>query len=439
LFTLNMGGVCGKDKSPTNLKVERGKKYHNSIKVVMPPKDEVFTRKKEWVGLKNLHNTCYINSVLQSFSASNYFMGYIEHLQVNIEGTFTEKLRTFLLQHRDTSEHNEGFLVPTDMVEAVYETFPMFERGMQEDAHEFLLVILDRLHSESKIADAVTTDFKKQKTVSVQKLWENYLAKHGSITSRVFEGLQRVSICCTGCKKVDQTCESFSVISLGLGEDETKLEKILIRNFQPEAFVGDNSLNCDRCKKKCPAAKRSRIIQVPQVLVMTLKRFEYEPKLGTIKKIDREIHYPSSGLSLPLQVSEVAVKIELFAVICQAGSISSGHYYSIIKSPDGNWYCCNDDKVTKVESPSDKNAYILFYRKTNQQLTQSETFAPVKLAENKSNVAYELDKQQTQVGEGEPIVCSRVTMDNEQFSRSLKVQRAPTQFVKKKGEKVPQK
>lgn len=87
-----------------------------------------------------------------------------------------------------------------------------FEKDMQEDAHEFLLIVLDRLHSESKSIDAVTTDIKKQKTVSVQKVWEDYLANHGSITSRVFEGLQRVSICCTGCKKVDQTCESFSYV-----------------------------------------------------------------------------------------------------------------------------------------------------------------------------------------------------------------------------------
>lgn len=90
------------------------------------------------------------------------------------------------------------------------EVLTQFERGMQEDAHELIMVLLDRMHTESKSVDVVTGDFKKQKTISVQKLWENYLAKHGSITSRVFEGLQRVSICCTGCKKVEQNCESFS-------------------------------------------------------------------------------------------------------------------------------------------------------------------------------------------------------------------------------------
>lgn len=35
--------------------------------------------------------------VLQSFTANNFLMGYMEHLEVNIEGTFTEKLKRFLM------------------------------------------------------------------------------------------------------------------------------------------------------------------------------------------------------------------------------------------------------------------------------------------------------------------------------------------------------
>ena len=81
---------------------------------------------------------------------------------------------------------------------------------MQEDAHELIMIILDRMHSETKISDQESLDFKKQKSINVQNVWQDYLSKHGSVTSRVFEGLQRVSICCTGCEKVEQKCESFS-------------------------------------------------------------------------------------------------------------------------------------------------------------------------------------------------------------------------------------
>ena len=104
------------------------------------------------------------------------------------------------------------------------------------------------------------------------------------------------------------------VISLGLGDKETKLEAIFQRNYQPEMFKDENALFCERCQKKCDASKRTRIIQAPQTLIVTLKRFEYDPTIENIRKIDREIEYKEE-LSLPLQVSEVAVKVELFAVI----------------------------------------------------------------------------------------------------------------------------
>lgn len=202
-------------------------------------------------------------------------------------------------------------------------------------------------------------------------------------------------------------------------------------------FKDDSCLYCERCKKKCPASKRTRIIQAPQTLIVTLKRFEYDTTIENIRKIDRQIDYKEE-LSLPLQVSEVAVKLELFAVIvvfikqCQAGSIFSGHYYALIKTAEGKWICCNDEKISTVDSPVDKNAYILFYKKTNITMTQSEMFAPVKMTENPSVIFTQDIEAQVQVPEGEAIVCSRDFMDEQQFSRGLRVERAPTTFVKSK-------
>lgn len=80
---------------------------------------------------------------------------------------------------------------------------------------------------------------------------------------------------------------------------------------------------------------------------------------------------------------------------------------------------------------ADKNAYILFYKKTNISLTQSEMFAPVKMNEAPGSSTQDLDPTE-QVPEGEAIVCSRVFMDEHQFTRGLRVERAPTTFVKSK-------
>jgi ubiquitin C-terminal hydrolase len=175
--------------------------------------------------------------------------------------------------------------------------------------------ILDRLHTETKIVVAKPKVLKMGNSVTVQKLWENHLANHESVTSRVFEGLQKVTINCSGCKNNFIKHEIFSVLSLILGEKETELEKILTRNYQPEAFVNDSMLECQTCKSKQKATKLTRIVHVPEVLVMTLKRFQYDPKICNFVKIDREISYKTQGFGLPMQVSEGAVSLELFAVI----------------------------------------------------------------------------------------------------------------------------
>ena len=232
-----------------------------------------------------------------------------------------------------------------------------FERGRQEDAHELILKLLDRMHAESKITDAEERGFRKPENVSVKQLWDNHILRHGSLTSKIFEGLQSVQILCNGCKANQVKHEIFSVMSLGLVKNESKLQNILIQNFQTEKFVGDNKLHCEKCNRKCDATKTSRVIHVPHVLVITLKRFEYDPKLKDFVKIEKHVQFDEQDFTLPIQVSRVSISLELFAVIvlslkqCQTGRISSGHYYAIIKDEKGEWTVCNDERTRKIASP----------------------------------------------------------------------------------------
>lgn len=71
--------------------------------------------------------------------------------------------------------------------------------------------ILDRIHTETRtIPTSNLKDPKNDKEISVEKLWKYHLAKHNSVTSRIFEGLQRVSTFCSGCKKTATKHEVFS-------------------------------------------------------------------------------------------------------------------------------------------------------------------------------------------------------------------------------------
>ena len=158
-------------------------------------------------------------------------------------------------------------------------------------------------------------EVRKPETLSVKQLWDNHISRHGSLTSKIFEGLQNVNILCMGCNALQTKHEIFSVMSLSLGKSESELQTILIQNYQPEMFKGDSKLECDKCKRKCDATKKTRVVHVPEVLVITLKRFEYDPRVGDFVKIDRSISYPEKDLTLPIQVSQVNVNLELFAVL----------------------------------------------------------------------------------------------------------------------------
>jgi len=313
-----------------------------------------------------------------------------------------------------------------------------FEKGRQEDAHELILKLLDRMHAESKITDDEEREFRKPEKVSVKQLWDNHISRHGSLTSKIFEGLQSVQILCMGCKANQIKHEIFSVMSLGLVKNESKLQNILIQNFQTEKFIGDNKLHCEKCNKKCDATKTSRVIHLPHVLVVTLKRFEYDPKINDFVKIEKAVQYDEVDFTLPMQVSRVSVNMELFAVIvvaphqCQTGRISSGHYYAIIKDEHADWIVCNDERTRKVNSPVpaadqiDKNAYILFYRKTDKPVNSKDRQYMLPLKDS-----HVLDEDDSQVPEGQVLVASKELMNDLQYQKATEIMRAPTTKIPK--------
>ena len=91
-----MGKICSKEKKPSS-SPSRSTEHKRTVIITAPEKGQIYTRETLWVGLKNLHNTCFINSVLQCFSANNTLMGYMQNIVFIIERSFTESLKKFLM------------------------------------------------------------------------------------------------------------------------------------------------------------------------------------------------------------------------------------------------------------------------------------------------------------------------------------------------------
>lgn len=119
------------------------------------------------VGLRNLGNTCFMNSVLQSLSNIQEFSGYFNtmpsletgkhkqkayhsrSMKENLDDVFVvEELRKVLLNLSQGGDGSKGAISPECLFLVIWKVVPQFRGHRQHDAHEFLRYMLDRLHTE---------------------------------------------------------------------------------------------------------------------------------------------------------------------------------------------------------------------------------------------------------------------------------------------------
>lgn len=145
-------------------------------------------------------------------------------------------------------------------------------------------------------------------------------------------------------------------------------------------MMGADKYFCNICKKRVLAYKQITISKLPSILILHLKRFSVEfyadfHKQFTPKKINKHVEFPEV-LDFMGDQSEVIFEddrelnaglFELCAVLVHSGpKLGYGHYYAMVKSPDGQWFKMNDTSVIKcslVKHVLKEQAYILFYRK----------------------------------------------------------------------------
>ncbi|XP_037615327.1 ubiquitin carboxyl-terminal hydrolase 5-like [Sebastes umbrosus] len=123
---------------------------------------------------------------------------------------------------------------------------------------------------------------------------------------------------------------------------------------------------CDKCDAKTDATIKCVIKRHPEVLMLLLKRFEFDYSYMRYVKNNRTVDVPCT-----LQIPENQT-YELYAVVDHFGGLRGGHYNATIKpQEEERWYKFNDDSVTLLEYQpfqvdnieKSGSAYLLFYRK----------------------------------------------------------------------------
>ena len=292
----------------------------------------------------------------------------------------------------------------------------------QQDAQEWFTIIIDKLH-ESAVNPAQNPAFKPNHKKHCQCFFH-----------KVFYGRFSSDLTCDSCHKSTTTESEYSSLDLDFQKQKKRKKKLLkeaaaAANPQgasgsastskkaqaaaqqipppiptlseclkaytaPEALNQDSQqIDCQSCKRKTSAERRTRIRKMPAILTMHVKRFgmkkppgaassqngtvsslvgtpeKYEGKLDFPLDLDM---YPYTSNAQPNQLyrdqpTQCVYDLEC-VVVHQGDHAHTGHYYAFCRVAVGEgkemkWFKFDDEIVsaTTTEEVLRQEAYLLFY------------------------------------------------------------------------------
>lgn len=341
------------------------------------------------VGLRNLGNTCFMNTGLQCLCHLEPLIAFFlskqweEEISVkNQLGTGGRLARAFatLVQHLWLRADDRVY-DPRELHRSLQSVAPhLFRSFEQQDVQEFLAYMIDGLHEDLNMAasggdrrcinnNPPSADPRQGSDEMAEEYagacaWVQHLARDKSCMVDLFQGQLRSCLTCLECSHVSTQFDPFLYMSVPLSKTMRTLGDAIDAFLAGETLTGAEQWHCERCKKKVDAKKKIDIWKVPQILVLHLKRFEF---MGSrFSKIDVPLTTELSSLDFTQYVSSTQRTPPIFDVWCVAhhsGSYGFGHYTATCKDHrDGQWYVFNDGIVERVDESRviSRTAYVLF-------------------------------------------------------------------------------
>ncbi|XP_063231097.1 ubiquitin carboxyl-terminal hydrolase 8 isoform X2 [Bacillus rossius redtenbacheri] len=180
-------------------------------------------------GLKNLGNSCYMNSIIQCISNTTslafYFVEGQHHNDMNKSaktcGRVVEEVAAVV---RKLWSGQLRSIAAYDLKAVVGQLKSSFKGTEQQDSHEFFTLIMDWLHQELNKKSGISPKMSK----SLSKLppdeveWEKFRSSNDSIIQTLFFGQQTSTVTCCTCSEKSVTYEPFSTLSLPLPSSVNK-------------------------------------------------------------------------------------------------------------------------------------------------------------------------------------------------------------------------
>jgi ubiquitin carboxyl-terminal hydrolase 34 len=370
-----------------------------------------------FLGLRNLGNTCYMNSLMTQLYMNPGF-------------------RSFMMNDLSTTFN-------TSLLKSTQELFCHMQNSFEPCGDPALFARQIRTYTGEGINVTEQMDVEEFFNLLFEQ-WEDQLDTTALKQKfRSFYGGKLVyQIKSMECEHVSEREEPCLNIQCDV-QGKSNLEESLKAYIEGDVMQGDNKYKCESCGGKLVnAVRRTCLKDIPDNLILHLKRFEYDISLQRRNKINDCFEFPMKidmspytfdRLSDPESVQQED-KFELVGVLVHKGQAEHGHYISYIRTRpeiDGAspvWLLFDDSEVSEFDPrdigdmcfggyvdakggyatlpPTVKpyNAYMLFYQRSSSL--------------RQISVELEMDAAQMPKPQIPPFIQERIHEENCQILRS---------------------
>ena len=325
-------------------------------------------------GIRNLGNTCYMNSIIQCLShvipLTKYVL-YRKEFESHLHENRTKReirVAVYWYHLMNNMWNNNKILEPVMFKRMFGEMDPRVAGFDQNDAHEILLSLLNIIHDATSfpVEMNINGEPKNPRDILIKNSYMSWKQSWGKQYSKIVElfGGQFYSwLKCPECGYKSDKFEPFFLLSVPLLPKNRTIYDC-IQSFQNMEILDDeNKWNCDHCEKQVNAEKKTELWRLPNYFIISFKRFNQRNQ-----KIDQLIQFDETiNMQDFLAIDDGKPhNYRLHSIIHHMGNVRGGHYYANVRKINGKWIHYNDHTVRLINSfemIDKQSAYILIYQR----------------------------------------------------------------------------